>query len=161
MSEAAMVQLAQDALGAFGISDRVLAVGQFNPTRPNGGLFAGGLIGGDAGRSLGAGLGGDIGVGGESGADINALDVDPSLPSSVLVAVCAEHVYGLDAPTRQSEPRAVLFQLRRDRLQARVHEHVNVRVIELTDQRDGRRIELEGNRLPVTHANDVIDVLTR
>jgi hypothetical protein len=36
---------------------------------------------------------------------------------------------------------------------------VNVRVLELIDNASGARIELEGNRLPVTHSKDVIHVL--
>jgi hypothetical protein len=33
-------------------------------------------------------------------------------------------------------------------------------VLELTHDDSGSRIELEGNRVPVTHAKDVIDALT-
>jgi hypothetical protein len=33
-------------------------------------------------------------------------------------------------------------------------------VLELIDDASGSRIELEGSRLPVTHAKDVIAVLT-
>ncbi len=36
---------------------------------------------------------------------------------------------------------------------------MNVRVLELIDEGSGSRIELEGNRLPVTHSKDVIDHL--
>ena len=36
---------------------------------------------------------------------------------------------------------------------------VNVRVLELIDDSTGSRIELEGNRLPLTHSKDVIDHL--
>jgi hypothetical protein len=37
---------------------------------------------------------------------------------------------------------------------------VNVRVLELIDEASGSAIELEGNRLPVTHSKDVIEALT-
>jgi hypothetical protein len=40
-----------------------------------------------------------------------------------------------------------------------VHRRVNVRVLELIDEATGSRIELEGNRLPVTHSKNVIDLL--
>jgi hypothetical protein len=40
-----------------------------------------------------------------------------------------------------------------------VHPRVNVRVLELIDEATGSRIELEGNRLPVTHSKTVIDLL--
>jgi hypothetical protein len=36
---------------------------------------------------------------------------------------------------------------------------VNVRILELIDTASDARIELEGNRLPVTHSKDVIHVL--
>jgi hypothetical protein len=36
---------------------------------------------------------------------------------------------------------------------------VNVRVLELIDNASDARIELEGNRLPLTHSKDVIHVL--
>jgi hypothetical protein len=38
---------------------------------------------------------------------------------------------------------------------------VNVRVVELVHDASGSRIELEGNRLPVTHSKDVIEALRR
>jgi acyl-coenzyme A synthetase/AMP-(fatty) acid ligase len=53
MSEERMVELVQDALAARGIEDDLVAAGQFNPRGQTGGLFAGGLIGGDAGSALG------------------------------------------------------------------------------------------------------------
>ncbi len=33
---------------------------------------------------------------------------------------------------------------------------MNVRVLELVDTETGSKIELEGNRLPVTHSHDLI-----
>jgi hypothetical protein len=36
---------------------------------------------------------------------------------------------------------------------------VNVRVLELIDNASDARIELEGNRLPLTHSKDVIHIL--
>jgi hypothetical protein len=44
-------------------------------------------------------------------------------------------------------------------LQTKVHQRVNVRVLELVDEESGSQIELEGNRLPITHTKDVIDEL--
>jgi hypothetical protein len=41
----------------------------------------------------------------------------------------------------------------------KVHERVNVRVLELSDEASGSTIELEGNRLPLTHSKDVIETL--
>ena len=36
---------------------------------------------------------------------------------------------------------------------------MNVRILELIETTTGSRIELEGNRLPVTHSKDVIAAL--
>ena len=81
------------------------------------------------------------------------------LPGNMLVAVSAERLYGFDAPTRHSEPRALLFNLARAEVEAKVHQRVNVRLLELIDRESGDRIELEGNRLPLTHSGDVITAL--
>ena len=99
-----MVELVQDALAARGIKDEVLAAGQFNPRGHTGGMFAGGLAGGETGSLLGD----------------------------------AGEIAGAEA---------------------RIHQRVNVRVLELIDDASASRIELEGNRLPLTHSKDVIDAL--
>jgi hypothetical protein len=52
-----------------------------------------------------------------------------------------------------------VFQLPRADLTVKVHQRVNVRVLELIEEASGSRIELEGNRLPVTHSKDVIQEL--
>jgi hypothetical protein len=54
----------------------------------------------------------------------------------------------------------VIFALGRDEIEAKVHQRVNVRILELIDRRSGDKIELEGNRLPLTHSGDVIKALT-
>ena len=56
MSEEAMIELVQAALGERGLDDTVIAAGEFAPRGHSGGAFAGGLVGGDAGGGLG-GLG--------------------------------------------------------------------------------------------------------
>jgi hypothetical protein len=45
MSKEQMVELEQDALAESGISDEVMAVGQFSSRGQTGGMFAGELIG--------------------------------------------------------------------------------------------------------------------
>ena len=146
-----MLKLAQDALAVRGIDDELTAVGQFNPRGHAGGLFAGGLGGSEVAGSVGLGAG--------SLAGMHAVDTASGLPSSMLIGVSATHVYGFDAPTRHSKPRALAFQLSRADLDVKVHRRVNVRVLELVDEPSGSRIELEGNRLAVTHSRDVIDAL--
>jgi hypothetical protein len=158
MSEETMVELVQRALEARGIDDRVEAVGQFNPRGHSGGMFVGGLLGGDAGSAIG-GVGESVGVAAGSLAGMRAADAASGLPDKMLVGVSATTVYGFAAPTRHTEPTALAFQVPRDGVTAKVHAGVNVRVLELIDDASGSRIELEGNRLPVTHSKDVLEAL--
>jgi hypothetical protein len=158
MSEQQMVELVQGALAARGVDDEVLAAGQFYPRGHTGGMFVGGLTGGEAGGLLGqaAEAAGEV-AGSLAGA--HAADARSGLPAAMLVGVSATMVYGLAAPTRHSEPTALVFRIPRASLTVQVHQRVNVRVLELIDAASGSRIELEGNRLPVTHSRDVIDAL--
>ncbi len=130
----------------------------FNPRGQTGGMFAGGLAGSEAGGLLGEA--GEI-AGQEVGsiAGMHAADARSGLPAKMLVGVTATMVYGFAAPTRHSEPTALVFQVPRAGLTIKVHQRVNVRVLELIENASGSRIELEGNRLPVTHSKDVIDTL--
>jgi hypothetical protein len=159
MSEEKMVELLQGALDEGGIEDHVVAAGQFNPRGHSGGLFVGGLVGGDAGSLLG-GVGESVGTGAGSLAGMRAADEASGLPAKMLVGVSDTTVYGFAAPTRHDEPTALAFQLPRASLTAKVHQGVNVRILELIDEASGSRIELEGNRLPVTHSKDVIEALS-
>lgn len=154
-----MLELVQGALAARGIDDRLEAVGQFNPRGHTGGLFVGGLVGGDAGGLVGGAVGDAIGLGAGSIAGMHANDAVSGLPATMLVAVSPTTVYGFAAKTRHSEPTEIAFQLPRGQLEVKVHQRVNVRVLELIDEASGSRIELEGNRLPITHTKDVIDHL--
>ena len=158
MSEERMLELVQDALAARGIDDRVVAVGQFEPRGHTGGLFVGGLLGGDAGGLLGS-VGEAVGTGAGALAGMRAADAGSGLPDQMLIGVSETTVYGFAAPTRHSEPTALAFQVPRAGVTAKVHQRVNVRVLELIDDASGSRIELEGNRLPLTHSKDVIDHL--
>jgi hypothetical protein len=54
MSEEKMVDAVQRALADRGVTDEVIAAGQFNPRGHTGGLFIGGLTGNAAGGALGA-----------------------------------------------------------------------------------------------------------
>lgn len=153
-----MVELVQAALAERGIEEEVIAAGQFNPRGRTGGLFVGGLVGDTAGSALGD-LAGGVGMAAGSLAGMHAVDAASGLPARMLVGVTAETVYGFAAPTRHDEPTALAFQVPRAGLTAKVHRRVNVRVLELIDDASGSKIELEGNRLPVTHSKDVIETL--
>jgi hypothetical protein len=78
----------------------------------------------------------------------------------MLVGVTPTHVCGFAAATRHSEAGAIVFRVPRSDVEVKVHQRVNVRVLELIDSTSGSRIELEGNRIPLTHSKDVIDALT-
>jgi hypothetical protein len=153
-----MVGLVQGALAARGITDEVLAAGQFNPRGHTGGMFAGGMAGSEAGGLLGE-VGDAVGLGVGSIAGMRAADARSGLPANMLIGVSATTVYGFAAATRHSEPTSLVFRVPRASLSVKVHQRVNVRVLELIDNASGARIELEGNRLPVTHSKDVIHVL--
>lgn len=158
MSEESMVALCQHALEARGIGDRVQVAGEFYPRGHTGGGFAGGLVGGDAGGMAG-GLAESVGVVGGALAGQRAGDAASGLPSEMLVAVSDSTVYGLAVRHRNSEPTQLAFQVPRSGLEVKVHQRVNVRILELIDEATGSRIELEGSRIPLTHSKGVIEAL--
>jgi hypothetical protein len=90
---------------------------------------------------------------------MHAADAASGLPEKMLIGVSETTVYGFAARTRRDEPTDLAFRVPRSSLQVKVHQRVNVRVVELIDEASGSRIELEGNRLPVTHSKDVIEAL--
>jgi hypothetical protein len=145
MSEERMAELVQDALAKSGINDEVLAAGQFNPRGQSGGMFAGGLVGSDAGGLLGE-AGEAVGLGVGSIAGRHAAAAASGLPANMLIGVTATMVYGFAARSRRTEPTALLFQVPRAGLTVKVHQRVNVRVLELIHEDSSSRIELEGNR---------------
>jgi len=159
MSEEGMEHAVQKALAREGIDEQVLAAGQFNPRGHTGAMFAGGLAGGGVGGAAGE-VGEDIGevVGAVGGA--RASDASHGMPSWMLVGVTAESVYGFDGRSRSKTPGALVFQANRKGLEVKVHKRVNVRVLELIHTESGSRIELEGNRVPLTHSKDVIAALS-
>ncbi len=48
----------------------------------------------------------------------------------------------------------------REGLTTKVHQRLNVRVLELIHEDSDSRIELEGSRLPATHSKDVTQALS-
>jgi hypothetical protein len=160
MSEQSMVELVQQALTGWGVEDTVHTVGQFEPRGTSGGMFAGGMAGSALGDAVGGSVGSAIGLGAGVLGGRAAGRVPSELPAHLLVAVSDTMVYGVAARTRHSEPEALLFALPRSAVTAKVHQRVNVRVLELTRDDTGARIELEGNRVPLTHSHDVIAALT-
>src|SRR5262245_37855759 len=158
VSEETMLAHVQQALEREGIRDQVVAVGEFYPRGHTGGLFAGIMIGGDIGQAFG-GVGEAIGVAAGSLAGMTAADTASGLPGKMLVGVSEKEVYGLQSKARNEEPTHLVFKMPREGTEVRVHKRVNVRVLELIDEDSGSRVELEGNRVPMTHSKDVIAAL--
>jgi hypothetical protein len=159
MSEEGMEHAVQQALAREGIAEEVLAAGQFNPRGHSGSMFAGGLAGGSIGEvagSAGEAVGEIAGVAG----GMRANAAGQGMPQWMLVGVTADAVYGFDGRSRSKTPGALVFKAERAGLEVKVHQRANVRVLELIHSDSGSRIELEGNRIPVTHSKDVIAALT-
>jgi hypothetical protein len=159
MSEEAMERAVQQALARDGIADEVIAAGQFNPRGHTGSMFVGGLAGGslgEVGGNVGEAIGDVAGVAGGMRANAAAS----GMPQWMLVGVTADAVYGFEGRSRSKEPGAMIFKAERADLEVKVHQRVNVRVLELIHGESDSRIELEGNRIPVAHTKDVIEALS-
>jgi hypothetical protein len=157
MSEEKIVEVVNEALAGAGIEDTVTAAGEFEPRGHSGAGFAGGMMGGDIGDVLGSAAGG-IGTVGGYLAGTRAHDDAAGLPERMVVGVSETMVYGFAG--NRAHPKALVFRVPREGLQVKVHQRVNVRVLELIDTESGSQIELEGMRLPITHSKDVIQELT-
>jgi len=145
-----MVAMVQGALDELGVADRVVAAGEFEPRGHSGSAFVGGLVGDEVGGAIGGAVG-SLGGRGVS-------DAASGLPASMIIGVSDAAVYGF-AGNRTRLHSGLLFRLDRAAVSVEVHQRVNVRTLELVDAASGARLELEGNRLPVTHSKDVIDHL--
>jgi hypothetical protein len=158
MSEEGMEHAVQEALAREGIAEEVLAAGQFNPRGHSGSMFVGGLAGSEVGEAAGA-AGEAVGtVAGVSGG-MRANAASQGMPQWMLIGVTANAVYGFDGRSRSKAPGAMVFKAERSGLEVKVHQRVNVRVLELIHAESGSRIELEGSRLPLAHTKDVIAAL--
>ena len=160
MAEKDMIAAVQAALNHQGIDDRIEEVGQFQPRGQSGALFAGGMIGSEFGGGFGdVGDGIGLGLGVVAGGAANAAS--RGLPRQMLVGASASTVYGFKMANmgRKKEPHQLLFQVPRKGLEVKVHGRINVRTLELVQTDTGAKIELEGNRLPITHSHDLIKYL--
>lgn len=158
MSEEVMVESIETALSELGVPEEVEAAGEFQPRGHTGSMFAGGFIGDSLGGGLG-GLGDSIATVGGMIAGGKIHDAASGLPEWMIVGVTPTQVCGFAAAKRRREAGALVFRVPRSALEVKVHQRVNVRVLELIDSATGARIELEGNRIPVTHSKDVIQAL--
>lgn len=159
MDEPALLQTATEHLAESGITDELLAVGWFYPRGHTGGMFVGGMAGGSAGDLIGNFAGGIAAVGGAV-AGGHAVDAGSGLPEQTFVAVSGTRVYLFDSHRDVGlDPGRLFGVLDRSRLEVKVHQRVNVRILELVDIESGSTVELEGSRIPTTHSGDVIRAL--
>lgn len=159
MAEEQLIENVEAALRELGFAETVRAAGQFMPRGHTGSMFAGGIVGDTVGGSLG-GVADSVGTVGGALAGAHVHDAASRLPATMLVGVTDTFVCGFEAATRHGPVGRIVFRVLRSNLQVEVHRRVNVRILELVESTTGSRIELEGNRLPVTHSKDVIDALT-
>lgn len=159
MDEHELVQRVGEVLAEQGVAEEVLAAGIFFPRGHTGAMFAGGAVGEGVGGSL-SGLAGSVGVvaGAAAGGHVN--DAAAGLPERMVVAVTPTAVLGFDSVRDHGRrPTGLLFRLPRERLSSRVHQRVNVRILELVDDATGATVELEGSRIPTLHTGDVLKAL--
>jgi hypothetical protein len=153
-----MIRAVQAALDDRGINDTIVEVGQFSPRGMSGSMFAGFMVGDEVGGALG-GVGEAVGdAAGILGAR-EATAHSSGLPPQMIVGASDSMVYGFRMRSRRAEPHDLVFQVPRAGLEVKVHGRVNVRVLELIDERTDSKIELEGSRLPITHSHDLIKFL--
>ena len=152
-----MVEIVESALRELGVPEEVTAAGQFMPRGHTGSMFAGGLVGDSLTGSLG-GPADSVGTVGGSLAGAHVHDASTGLPGTMLVGVTPTHVCAFDSRSRH-KAGPIVFRVPRRTLKVEVHQRVNVRILELVDESSGSRIELEGNRIALTHSKDVIEAL--
>jgi hypothetical protein len=159
VDEEEMVQRVGETLAEHGLQEEVLAAGMFFPRGHTGSMFVGGFAGDTVG-----GAGGDLAssvgtVGGAIGA-AKAHDAASGLPERVIVAVTPSAVLGFDSVRDHGRrPTEVVFNVARAGLTTKVHQRVNVRILELVDDATGASVQLEGSRVPTLHTGDVFKAL--
>ena len=155
-----MIKAVQAAIDDRGIDDTIEQVGQFSPRGTSGSTAAGAMIGSEIGGEFGD-VGDAIGLGAGMLAGRGANATSRGLPMQMLVGASESTVYGfkMSGGGRRKEPHDMVFRVPRKGLDVKVHGRVNVRVLELIESETGTTVELEGNRIPVTHSHDLIKYL--
>ena len=160
MSEERMVEIAEKALVDLGVPETVEAAGQFLPRGHTGSMFAGGFLGDGLTDMAGGLVNSAATVGGAPGAVLDIHDAASGLPDQMLVGVTSTHVCGWAqaAPQHRRRRAGVPDPPPRPRGQ-RCTSASTSGSLELIETSSGARIELEGNRIPLTHSKDVIQAL--
>jgi hypothetical protein len=138
--------------------EEVVAAGIFNPRGHSGAFFAGSFAGDSVGAPFGN-LAGNISSAGGAIAGQRMHDAASGLPEWLVLGVTPTAVIGFDTDSRR-RPTRPLFRLERANVDVKVHQRVNVRVLELIDRSSGDSVELEGNRIPLVHTGAVLDALS-
>ena len=157
MNEQELIERTAAILAEAGDSEEVVAAGLFNPRGHTGSMFAGGILGDGVAGSTG-GLASAIGTAGGALAGMKAHDATSGLPEWLVLAVTAGSVIGFTTDSRR-RPTQPIFRFERSELETKVHQRVNVRVLELIHKDTGASVQLEGNRIPLLHTKDVIKAL--
>ncbi|UYM07507.1 hypothetical protein [Solicola gregarius] len=158
MSESKMLAAVNAAVSREGFDDEVIAAGQFAPRGATGGMFAGGMAGDTAGGVMGS-AGDSVGTVGGALAGAHGVAHSRGLPLAMVVGVSEHWVYGFAGRSRSKEPHELVFRLGLEGLAVSVGQRLNVRTLTLLSGDGTTRIELEGNRLQISHSKDVIDEL--
>ena len=157
MNEQELIERTTEVLAESGAPENVEAAGIFNPRGHTGSMFAGGIVG-DGIAGAGPDLVNAIGTVGGAVAGAKVHDATTGLPEWLVVAVTPTSVVGFDTDGRR-RPTRPIFRLERARLETKVHQRVNVRILELIHKDTGSSVQLEGNRIPLLHTKDVIKAL--
>jgi hypothetical protein len=159
MNEQELVDRTSEVLAEGGTPEEVVAAGIFNPRGHTGSMFAGGMIGDSVGGTLG-GLADSVATVGGALGGAKVHDASSGLPEWLVVAVTPSSVIGFDTDGRR-RPTRPIFRIDRAGLETKVHQRVNVRILELIHKDTGSTVQLEGNRVPTLHTKDVINALHR
>ena len=157
MNEQELIERTSAVLAENGAPEDVEAAGIFNPRGHTGSMFAGGIIGDSVGGAAGD-LASSIGTVGGALAGAKVHDANTGLPEWLVLAVTPTSVVGFDTDSRR-RPTRPIFRFDRSELETKVHQRVNVRILELVHKESGASVQLEGNRVPTLHTKDVIKAL--
>ncbi len=159
MNEEELVHRVGETLAEHGVQEEVLAAGIFFPRGHTGSMFVGGFAGDSVGGALGD-LASSVGTVGGAIGGAKAHDAASGLPERIVVAVTPSAVLGFDSVRDQGRrPTEIVFNVARAGLTAKVHQRVNVRILELVDDATGASVQLEGSRVPTLHTGDVFKAL--
>lgn len=157
MNEQELIERTTEVLAESGAPENVEAAGIFNPRGHTGSMFAGGIVG-DGIAGAGPDLVNAIGTVGGAVAGAKVHDATTGLPEWLVVAVTPTSVVGFDTDGRR-RPTRPIFRFARSELETKVHQRVNVRILELVDDATGASVQLEGSRVPTLHTGDVFKAL--